>query len=231
LRIVVAFRMLPEVVWEMPPMGTFNLHASLLPQYRGAAPINWAIINGDTETGVSTFFLTHEIDTGKIIMQRKVSILAEDNAGTLHNKLMNVGASVVVETVQKIQSGYVETIDQADLYSEAGPLKAAPKIFKETCRLPVDKSVVEAQHFVRGLSPHPTAWIEMQFGDDMKPQVYKIFETKAEICIHNSNSGVLITDRKTFAKISMHDGYLHLVNIQPPGRKRMTIAEFLRGLR
>ena len=231
LQIVVAFRMLPEVVWNMPPRGTFNLHASLLPQYRGAAPINWAIINGDTETGVTTFFLTHEIDTGKIIMQRKVAILPEDNAGSLHDKLMNLGASVVIETVEKIQAGSADAIDQSEFLGESVALKAAPKIFKETCRLPLEKNVAEVHNFVRGMSPYPAAWIELQFTEEMEPQVYKIYETAPELCNHNFNSGALITDRKTYAKITLPDGYLQLLNIQPPGRKRMTIGEFLRGLR
>jgi methionyl-tRNA formyltransferase len=163
LQIVVAFRMLPEIVWNMPPLGTFNLHASLLPQYRGAAPINWAIINGEKETGVTTFFLTHEIDTGKIILQEKIPILPSDNAGTLHDKLMMLGASAVKKTVDLIISDAVQPIDQSELLKNTIELRSAPKIFRENCEIDVSWDVERAHNFVRGLSPYPGAWMNLVF--------------------------------------------------------------------
>ncbi|HCO66918.1 MAG TPA: methionyl-tRNA formyltransferase, partial [Dysgonomonas sp.] len=155
LQIVVAFRMLPEVVWNMPRFGTFNLHASLLPQYRGAAPINWAIINGEKETGVTTFFLTHEIDTGKIILQKKVPIMEEDNAGIIHDKLMNIGAGLVCKTVDLLLENKIDGIPQDNLISDENELKPAPKIFKETCKIDWNKSSASIHNLIRGLSPHP----------------------------------------------------------------------------
>lgn len=228
LQIVVAFRMLPEVVWNMPKYGTFNLHASLLPQYRGAAPINWAIINGEKETGVTTFFLTHEIDTGKIILQKKVPIEPTDNAGTLHNKLMMVGAELVVETVEMILQNKINTISQEQLTSEI-ELKPAPKIFKETCKLDFNLTVEQAHNFVRGLSPYPAAWAELQFPTMHEAVVFKIYETKPEIAAHSEVNGTLICNKKE-AKIALKDGYLHLLEIQAPAKKRMRIADFLNGL-
>ncbi len=230
-QIVVAFRMLPEVVWNMPPLGTFNLHASLLPQYRGAAPINWAIMNGEKETGVTTFFLTHEIDTGKIICQEKIAISDDDNAGILHDKLMLIGSELVCKTVDKVTSGNIKPLDQSQMIEENTTLKLAPKIFKEDCRLRFDIPVQKAHNFVRGLSPQPTAWTYLQFPTMNEPAQFKIFCTEPEIVAHNEDPGNLLTDGKTYAKIAMPDGFIKLISIQPADRKRMSVGDFLRGLR
>jgi methionyl-tRNA formyltransferase len=231
IQIVVAFRMLPEVVWDMPRYGTFNLHASLLPQYRGAAPINWAVINGEKETGATTFFLTHEIDTGKIILQEKISINENDNAGTVHDKLMMLGAQMVKKTVDLIGEGKADAIDQSVFISEVGELKSAPKIFKETCQIDMNATVEEVHNHVRGLSPHPAAWTELQLPGHAEKTVFKIFETQMEIIAHKYSSGTILTDNKTFMKIALKNGFVHLKNIQTAGKKRMEIADFLRGLR
>jgi methionyl-tRNA formyltransferase len=231
LQIVVAFRMLPEVVWNMPPLGTFNLHASLLPQYRGAAPINWVIMNGEKETGATTFFLTHEIDTGKVILQEKIPVSEDDNAGTLHDKLMVLGSELVCKTVEQVAAGNVIPLDQSLMIQDNTVLKLAPKIFKDDCRLRFDIPVQKAHNFVRGLSPYPAAWTILQFPTMNEPANFKIFGTEAEIVNHNEKPGEIITDGKTFAKIAMPDGFLKLISIQPADRKRMSIADFLRGLR
>ena len=188
LQIVVAFRMLPEVVWDMPRLGTFNLHASLLPQYRGAAPINWAIINGDKETGATTFFLTHGIDTGKIIMQKRIPIADNDNAGTVHDRLMVMGASMVTETVDAILDGRVSPVDQESVNVNE-PLRPAPKIFKETCRIDWNKSAKDIFNFIRGLSPYPAAWCEWE-APDQTVYTVKIFETEV-INTTNGKPGTL----------------------------------------
>ncbi len=229
LQIVVAFRMLPEVVWDMPPLGTFNLHASLLPQYRGAAPINWAIINGEKETGATTFFLTHEIDTGKIILQRKLAIGESDNAGIVHDKLMVMGAEMVCETVDMIAKNEIQPIAQEQLYDQVADLKPAPKIFKDTCELDFFKSSSEAHNFVRGLSPYPAAWAKLEVDD--KDMVLKIFGAEPEIAVHSYTPGTLLIDGKESAKIALKDGYLNLLEVQAPGKRRMKIIDFLNGLR
>lgn len=231
LQIVVAFRMLPEPVWNMPQFGTFNLHASLLPQYRGAAPINWAIINGEKQTGATTFFLTHEIDTGKIILQKKIEINDTDNAESIHNKLMTIGATMVVETVELLLEDKINAIPQDELLQPEIELKSAPKIFKETCELKFDLSVEQAYNFVRGLSPYPTAWANIQFPQFSEPIVVKIFETIPERINHNYSVGEFISDGKKQAKIAMKDGFLHLLEIQSPGKKKMNIGDFLNGLK
>lgn len=231
VQVVVAFRMLPEVVWNMPRFGTFNLHASLLPQYRGAAPINWAIINGETETGATTFFLTHEIDTGKIILQEKLAITDNDNAGTVHDRLMVMGANMVRKTIDLLMAGKTDAVDQSQFISEVSALKAAPKIFKDTCQINLTKRVSEAHNFVRGLSPYPTAWIEVKFPGQEETISLKVFETEKEPAEHNHAIGTLITDGKKQAKIALEDGYLHLIQVQAPGKKRMEIGELLRGMR
>lgn len=226
LQIVVAFRMLPEVVWNMPKYGTFNLHASLLPQYRGAAPINWAIINGETETGLSTFFLEHEIDTGKIIFQEKESILPEDDFGTLYTKLMQKGADLVAKTVQAIIDGNYPQISQ-DI---SLPTKLAPKIFKETCEIDWSKTSLEIHNFVRGLSPVPTAWTTL-LGKNCK-----IFKTKLDTSFQPENTqkgesdGLnYLTDNKKFLYIQTTDGFLAIEELQLEGKKRMDIRSFLAG--
>jgi len=231
LQIVVAFRMLPEVVWNMPKYGTFNLHASLLPQYRGAAPINWAIINGEKETGATTFFLTHEIDTGKIILQEKVSITETDDAGIVHDKLMVMGAMMVKKTVDLLMEGKTEGIDQSQFMHPETELKPAPKIFKETCEIKPDRSVEEVYNFIRGLSPYPAAWMDLQFPNQTDVVTLKIFETEKESGVHGFQVGTLVTDGKKYAKIAMKDGFIHLKSVQAPGKKRMDIGELLRGMR
>ena len=231
VQVVVAFRMLPEVVWNMPRLGTFNLHASLLPQYRGAAPINWAIINGEKETGATTFFLTHEIDTGKIILQEKISISETDDAGSVHDKLMLIGAEMVRKTIDLLILGETDAIDQSQFIHPETELKAAPKIFKDTCKIDFTKSVGDGYNFIRGLSPYPTAWTELQFPNQQEPTLLKIYETEKEYIEHNDQPGALITDGKKFAKIALKDGYLQLKSVQAPAKKRMNIGELLRGMR
>ncbi|MDL2290433.1 methionyl-tRNA formyltransferase [Paludibacteraceae bacterium OttesenSCG-928-F17] len=231
LQIVVAFRMLPEVVWNMPSKGTFNLHASLLPQYRGAAPINWAIINGEKETGATTFFLTHEIDTGKVILQEKTPIAETDNAGVVHDKLMTMGAQMVRKTVDLIEKDDIKPIEQSEFGLNESSLKAAPKIFKETCEIDTTKSVEEVYNFVRGLSPYPGAWMEVIFPELNEKITLKVFETEKDYTPHSLEAGSLVTDGKKSAKIALKDGFVVLKSIQAAGKKRMDIGEFLRGLR
>jgi len=218
LQIVVAFRMLPEVVWKMPRLGTFNLHASLLPDYRGAAPINWAIINGETQTGVTTFFLQHEIDTGDIILQDTQTIFPDDTAGTLHDRLMINGAQLVLKTVQLIEQGSVQTIPQ----KTPTIVKNAPKIFKETCQIDLNKTSAQLVNFIRGLSPYPTAWINFQ-GHQLK-----VFQA---IAVDKTISTDFDTDKKTFLDIKTANGCIRLQEVQLEGKKRMKIEEFLRGFR
>lgn len=229
LQIVVAFRMLPEVVWGMPRLGTFNLHASLLPQYRGAAPINWAVINGDTETGITTFFLKHEIDTGEIIDQVRVPIADTDNVEVVYERLMRLGGDLVLKTVDAILEGSVKTIPQEEL-AQVGELRPAPKIFKETCRIDWTIGVKRIYDFVRGLSPYPAAWTELyQEGTD--PVMLKIFETEKLFCEHSLAPGTIVTDCKTYFKIASSDGYVNVLSLQLAGKKRMEINDFLRGYR
>ena len=196
LQIVVAFRMLPEVVWNMPRLGTFNLHASLLPQYRGAAPINWAVINGDTETGITTFFLKHEIDTGEVIQQVRVPIAETDNVGIVHDKLMVLGARLVTETVDAILADTVKPIPQEEM-AVVGELRPAPKIFKETCRIDWSQPVKQIYDFIRGLSPYPAAWTEL-VQPDGAITVLKIFETEKIHQEHRLQPGTILTDNKTY---------------------------------
>ena len=230
LQIVVAFRMLPEVVWNMPPMGTFNLHASLLPQYRGAAPINWAVMNGDTETGITTFFLKHEIDTGDIIQQVKVPIADTDNVEIVYDKLMMLGGDLVLETVDKILDGTVSAIPQEEIIRSETELRPAPKIFKETCRINWNTGVKKVYDFVRGLSPYPAAWTEICLPDG-NCQVLKIFETQKEFTNHTLAIGTMDTDGKTYLRIAVEDGFVNLLSIQVAGKKRMPVSDFLRGYR
>lgn len=198
LQIVVAFRMLPEVVWSMPRLGTFNLHASLLPQYRGAAPINWAVINGDTETGITTFFLKHEIDTGEIIDQVRVPIADTDNVEVVYERLMRLGGDLVLKTVDAILEGSVKTIPQEEL-AQVGELRPAPKIFKETCRIDWTIGVKRIYDFVRGLSPYPAAWTEL-YQEGADPIMLKIFETEKLFCEHSLAPGTIVTDCKHILK-------------------------------
>lgn len=229
LQIVVAFRMLPEVVWSMPRLGTFNLHASLLPQYRGAAPINWAVINGDTETGITTFFLKHEIDTGEIIDQVRVPIADTDNVEVVYERLMRLGGDLVLKTVDAILEGSVKTIPQEEL-AQVGELRPAPKIFKETCRIDWTIGVKRIYDFVRGLSPYPAAWTEL-YQEGIDPVMLKIFETEKLFCEHSLALGTIVTDCKTYFKIASSDGYVNVLSLQLAGKKRMEINDFLRGYR
>lgn len=228
LQIVVAFRMLPEVVWNMPRLGTFNLHASLLPQFRGAAPINWAIINGEKETGVTTFFLTHEIDTGKIISQEKIPIEDTDNAEIVHDKLMFQGAELVLKTVNDILTDSVTAIDQKGLITQDTTLYPAPKLFKETCRINWNQTTKKVYDFIRGLSPYPTAWTELVTNNAISLNL-KIFESEKQIVSHELTPGNMLSDGKTFLKVSTTDGFLLLKTIQQAGKKKMAIGDFLRG--
>lgn len=229
LQIVVAFRMLPEIVWNMPRLGTFNLHASLLPQYRGAAPINWAIINGEKETGVTTFFLEHEIDTGKIIMQEKISIGDDDNIGLVYDKLMKLGANVVLQTVDLILADKVTPQLQSKLISEHGiQLKSAPKIFKETCQIDWHQSAKAIHNFIRGLSPYPAAWSDL-ISMDGKEQRVKVYKTKPIIKKHNFPIGSVVRESKEDLFIAVLDGFVSIEELQLPGKKRLPIAELLRG--
>ena len=229
LQIVVAFRMLPEAVWQMPRLGTFNLHASLLPQYRGAAPINWAVINGDTETGITTFFLKHEIDTGEIIDQVRVPIADTDNVGVVYDRLMMLGGDLVLKTVDAILAGNVKTIPQETL-SSTEPLRPAPKIFKDTCRIDWTKGVKPVYDFIRGLSPYPAAWTEL-CEPDSSPVTMKIYESSKEFVEHTFAPGTILTDKKTYFKVASTDGFVHLLSVQLAGKKRMNVTDFLRGYR
>ena len=230
LQIVVAFRMLPEVVWNMPRLGTFNLHASLLPQYRGAAPINWAIINGEQETGVTTFFLTHEIDTGKIILQRRLPIAETDDVGKVHDELMTLGAGLVTETVDLILAGKAEAIPQDQFMRDAEELRSAPKIFKDTCRIDWHLPLKRIYDFVRGLSPYPAAWTEL-VDIDGKHQVLKVYETEMRPAVHTDAAGTLRTDGKTYLEVAVEGGYLRLLSLQLAGKKRMPVSAFLNGMK
>ena len=230
LNVVVAFRMLPEVIWSMPPLGTINLHASLLPDYRGAAPINHAIINGETITGVTTFFIEKEIDTGKIIFSQNVDIFPDDNAGSLHNKLMLTGAELLVKTVFAIRDNDYKVSDQK-VQQGNKQLQNAPKIVKETCRIDWKDNIDNIHNFVRGLSPYPGAWTLMQKLNSNEQISLKIYKTNKEICNHDLNPGTIITDHKNILKIAVTGGFLHFCNIQAEGRKRLDTENFLRGFK
>lgn len=232
LFVVVAFRMLPEVVWNMPPKGTINLHASLLPQYRGAAPINHAIMNGETETGLTTFFLDKEIDTGAMIMKEKVAIGEKMNAGELHDTLMKLGNKVIVETIKMIEEGKVNALSQkAIIEQENIELKPAPKIFKEDCYIDWSRPAKDIYNFVRGLSPYPAAHAKIQ-NPNGEILDLKIFETEiASKSAENSEPYMLKTDGKTFLEVVLSDFCIRIIEIQQAGKRQMPIAEFLRGTR
>lgn len=224
LGIVIAFRMLPEIIWAEPRLGTFNLHASLLPQYRGAAPINRAIMNGETETGVTTFLLNPQIDEGAVLGQTKVAIEPSDNVGTLHDKLMNVGVDLVLETVEKIADGNVTPIEQSDMCD--GELRPAPKIFKEDCHIDFSRSGVEIVNLVRGLSPYPAAWANLSEGLSAK-----IFEVAFEPQSVDVECGTVASDGKKYIRVACADGWIVVKELQLSGKKRMTAEELLRGFR
>ena len=223
LQIVVAFRMLPKVVWEMPSLGTFNLHASLLPNYRGAAPINWAIINGETTTGVTTFFIDDKIDTGAMILNSEITIEPEESAGQLHDRLMNLGSETVIETLKVIENGNVTTTIQEDNEE----IKTAYKLNKENCKIDWTKSGTEINNLIRGLSPYPAAWCFLK--DKEEEQSIKIYEAKLLLEVHSYEVGSLICSKKEI-KVAVKDGYLQLLSLQLPGKKRMQVAELLNGI-
>ncbi len=224
LQIVVAFRMLPKVVWELPMYGTFNLHASLLPNYRGAAPINWAIINGETETGVTTFFIDDKIDTGEMILQDSMAITNDDTAGTLHDKLMGKGADLVLKTVIQIEKGAVKRKKQE--FSEV--LRAAPKIHKDTCRIDWNKTINEVFDHIRGLSPYPAAWTTLINGkDEISVKIYEASMKKEK---HNHTNGHLVFTKKEM-QVAVEGGYIGLLKIQLPGKRKMETREVLNGLK
>ena len=224
LQVVVAFRMLPKVVWQIPKYGTFNLHSSLLPNYRGAAPINWAIINGETETGVSTFFIDDKIDTGEIILQEKTSIAPNDTAGTLHDKLMEIGASLVVKTIQQIEAGTIKTIPQDDTLE----LKEAFKIHKDTCKINWEQPIDAIYNHIRGLSPYPASWAILKNDDE---EIFlKIYDAVMEKEMHSYTTGYLLINKKTI-RVAVKEGYIKLLEIQLPGKRKMKTSEVLNGLK
>jgi len=228
LQIIVAFRMLPETVWNMPLLGSINLHGSLLPHYRGAAPINWAVINGEQKTGVSTFFLKHEIDTGDIIDQAEVTIEQDDNAGSIHDKLMLIGAKLLVKTTQSIIDGsFTETPQQQLIQAE---IKHAPKIFKPDCKIDWNKSAQQIYNLIRGLSPYPSSWSQL-FIPEGKHIDFKIFKAKIEESNHSHAPGSVFTDSKNYLKIACSDALISIQELQLAGKKRMSIENLLRGFK
>ena len=223
LQIVVAFRMLPEAVWAMPPMGTMNLHGSLLPKYRGAAPINWAVINGEPETGLTTFFLKHEIDTGDLLFQEKVPILPEETAGEMHDKMMQIGAQLVLKSVQAIEKGEIKPIPQFN--TEA---THAPKIFAETCRINFEQPAVTVHNFIRGLSPYPGAWMIFE------GKTLKILRSTLDLGHWKSENGsvepgAVVSDGKNYLNIRTRDGFISVLELQMEGKRRMSVKDFLNG--
>ena len=229
LGIVIAFRMLPEIVWAMPRLGTFNLHASLLPQYRGAAPINWAIINGETETGVTTFLLNHEIDKGAILDQVRVPIGPEDTVGTMYERLMNLGTSLVTRTVDRIAAGDITPVEQQSVDEQT--LRPAPKIFKEDCRIDWTRPGRRIVDFIRGLSPYPAAWAEMYREGDATSSTVKIFSASFEQAQHGEPCGTIESDGRTLIRVACADGWITLGELQLAGKKRLAVRELLLGWR
>lgn len=223
LQVVVAFRMLPKVVWEMPKLGTFNLHASLLPNYRGAAPINWAIINGESKTGVTTFFIDDKIDTGAMIMSKETEIDPNENAGQLHDRLMNIGSSTVIDTLALIEKGEVKTTIQTD----DADIKTAYKLNKENCKIDWNKSATEINNLIRGLSPYPASWCF--FTDKNQEWNVKIYDSKIIKDSHNYTTGTIISSKKEL-KIAIKEGFIQILSLQFPGKKKMTTAELLNGI-
>lgn len=228
LQVVVAFRMLPELVWRIPSMGTFNLHASLLPQYRGAAPINHVLMNGETETGVTTFFIDEQIDTGKILLQQRTAIGADETAGELHDRLKELGAGLVLETVRQISSGQLEATSQ-DQYLDPGiNLQKAPKIFKEDCRIDWNLPGTRIVNLIRGLSPYPAAFTMLE-GDQGKALLYKIFRASFEASAHRNRTGSISTDGKRWLKVAVKDGWITIHTLQQEGKRVLDIRDYLAG--
>lgn len=223
LQLVVAFRMLPEVVWDMPPLGTVNLHGSLLPQYRGAAPINWAVINGEKETGVTTFQLQHAIDTGNILLQESFPVGEDETAGEVHDRMKEIGAQLLVKTVKGLVDGTLKPIPQADVTTDE--LRHAPKLFTETCRINWSDPVDRIHNLVRGLSPYPAAFTLLQ------EKTLKIFRSKKEYGTPSVAAGEYVTDHKTYLKFAAADGYIQVLELQLEGKKKMLVEDFLRGFR
>jgi methionyl-tRNA formyltransferase len=218
IQVVVAFRMLPEVVWNMPPLGTMNLHGSLLPKYRGAAPIHWAVINGEKETGVTTFFLKHEIDTGDIFFQEKLAIGENETTGEVHDRMMTLGAEVVLKSIKAVEKGEIVLQPQ-----DTSLVSKAPKIYTETCEINFNQTTEKVHNFIRGLSPFPVAWTML---DNQK---LKIFHATKEIVSHSNKPGTFLSDNKNFIKVATHDGYINIHDLQLQGRKRMETKVFLNG--
>jgi methionyl-tRNA formyltransferase len=228
MQVVVAFRMLPEAVWNTPPLGTINVHGSLLPQYRGAAPINWAIINGEKETGVTTFRLRHEIDTGNILMQEKIPILENETAGELHDRMKDIGAKLLVQTVKGLAEGTLQETSQSQIMDASNPISVlhhAPKIFTEHCRIRWDKTMDEIHNLIRGLSPFPGAFTELN------GKILKIYQSRKDPRKPTSLPGQIETDKKTQLHFACLDGYIEVKELQLEGKKRMSVEEFLRGYR
>lgn len=225
--IVVAFRMLPEIIWKMPQMGTINLHASLLPHYRGAAPINWAIINGETMTGVSTFFIDEKIDTGRILLREGIPIFQGENAGDLHNRLMRHGARLVIRTLSALVEDKIQAQPQSNFLLPGEIPREAPKIFPEHCMINWDEEADRIHNLIRGLAPNPCAKSFLASKD--KKLSIKIFESRPENTIHDLKTGTLVSDGKTYIKIACRDGFINILSLQPEGRKKMNTLEFLRG--
>ena len=230
IAVVVAFRMLPESVWSIPKLGTFNLHASLLPQYRGAAPINWAIINGETKSGVTTFLIDHQIDTGNIIFREEVPIEQDDTAGDLHDKLMVVGANLVLMTIDQLSENRVKPISQNTFLKENEEIKSAPKIFRETCRIGWGKSTTEVYNLIRGLSPYPGAWTELIFADGNTIQA-KILDARPLEKHHQIESGTINSDGKSTLHVACSNGFINITEIQLAGKRPMKTSELLNGFR
>lgn len=229
LQVVVAFRMLPEIVWSMPSLGTFNLHASLLPQYRGAAPLNWAVINGETESGVSTFLLKHEIDTGNILFQEKVPIDPDETVGDLHDKLMGVGARLVLKTVDAIVEGTAKGIAQDVLIARGTEVKPAPKIYKDDCRIDWSKPGAQIHNLIRGLSPYPASWTVFEENDREKEIPIKIYRARFENDDNAGAPGTVIVPNRKKLKIACQNGFISITELQMAGKKRMNVEDFLRG--
>ena len=229
LFIVVAFRMLPESVWKMPVIGTINLHASLLPDYRGAAPINHAIINGETKTGITTFFIDDKIDTGNILLREEVQIFPFENAGDLHDRLMKYGARLVIKTIESLKEGDIKPLSQTDFLSPGSTTKKAPKIFPEDCIISWEKSQTEIHNLIRGLAPYPGARSFLK--NERETLSFKIFESQPENEEHTFTPGHILSDGKSYLKIACNGGFVNIIGLQLEGKKRMTNVEFLRGFK
>ncbi len=226
VQVVVAFRMLPEVVWNMPPLGTINVHASLLPQYRGAAPINWAIINAEKETGVTTFKLQQEIDTGNILLQEKITIGEDETAGELHDRMKLLGANLLVKTIKGLAEGTIKETNQSEIRNPKSEiLHHAPKIFTETCKIDWHKTIDEIHNFIRGLSPYPGAFTYLN------NKMLKIYRSKKEVSLNAFKNGSVHSDGKTYLKFACSNGFIHVIDMQLEGKKRMNVEDFLRGYR